>query len=109
MRMSTPAARNWVDRTVPLVVHAATWWTALTVVGITLAVLIYRLLAERGRRKTLEATFQAPAGTIVALGNGPAGASMLVWVGEGQRREQPAPVIWVCPPSAAQVRSRRQM
>lgn len=97
MRMSTPVTRNWVERMVPFVVHAATWPAALTVAGITLAVLIYRLLAERGRRKTLEATFQAPAGTMVALGKGPAGPSMWVLVGEGRPEQpQPAPVIWVC-------------
>jgi len=105
MRMSTPATRNWVERTAPFMVHATTWWTALTVAGIVLAVLVYRLLAERERRKTLEVTFQAPVGTMVALGKGPAGPSMLVLVGEGQRPEQPVPAIWVCHRSATQVRS----
>jgi hypothetical protein len=105
MEMSSPASRNWVERTAPFMAHAATWWTALTVAGIVLAVLIYRLLAERGRRKTLQATFQAPAGTMVALGKGPAGPSMLVLVGEGQRPEQPAVAIWVCHRSATRVRS----
>jgi hypothetical protein len=108
MRTSSPAGRNWVDRTAPFIVHATTWRTALTVAGIVFAVLIYRLLAERARRKTLEVTFQAPAGTMVALGEGPAGPSMLVLVGEGERPEQSAPVIWVCHRSSAQVRSRRQ-
>lgn len=93
---------------VPFAVHAATWWTALTVAGVTLAVLIYRLLAERARRKTLEATFRAPAGTVVALGRGPAGPSMLVLVGEEERPGQQDAVIWVCHRSAAQARSRRQ-
>ena len=106
--MSTPATQNWVERTAPFVVHPTTWWTALTVAGIVLTGLAYRLLAERGRRKTLEATFHAPAGTIVALGKGPAGPSMLVLVGEGQRPEQPVPSIWVCHRSATQVRHRRQ-
>jgi hypothetical protein len=108
MRMSTAADRNWLESVVPFAVHAATWWTALTVVGVTLAVLIYRLLAERGRRKTLEATFRAPGGTVVALGKGPAGPSMWVWVGEGQRPGQQDAVIWVCHRSAAQARPRRQ-
>jgi hypothetical protein len=39
-------------------VHVTTWWTALTVAGIVLAVLIHRLLTERGR-KMLEATGMA--------------------------------------------------
>jgi hypothetical protein len=109
MRMSTAAGRNWLERIVPFVVHAATWWAVLTVAGVTLAVLIYRLLAERGRRKTLEVAFRAPAGTVVALGKGPAGPSLWVWVGEGQHPgQQQVPVIWVCHRSAEQVRSRRQ-
>jgi hypothetical protein len=108
MKMSTPATWNWVERTASFMVHATTWWTELTVAGMVLIVLFYRLLAERARRKTLQATFQAPAGTVVALGKGPAGPSMLVLVSEGQRPEQPAPVICVSHRSAAQVRSRRQ-
>lgn len=108
MRMSTPATQNWVERTALVMVHATTWWTALTVAGMVLTVLVYRLLAERERRKTLEATFQAPPGTVVALGKSPAGPSVLVLVGEGQRPEQPVPAIWVCHRSATQARSRRQ-
>jgi hypothetical protein len=108
MRMSTPATQSWVGRTALVMMHAATWWTALTAAGMVLTVLVYRLLAERGRRKTLEAMFQAPAGTVVALGKSPVGPSMLVLVGEGQRFEQPVSAIWVCHRSGMQVRSRRQ-
>jgi hypothetical protein len=88
--------------------HIASWWAALTVLGIALAVLIYRLLAERGRRKTLEVTFRAPANTVVILGKGPSGPSTWIWVGERQREEQPGQVVWVCHQSAAQVRHRRR-
>jgi hypothetical protein len=58
----------------------------------------YRLLAERGRRKTLEATYQAaPGGTIVELGGGPAGPPMIVRVGYGV----PLPAVHVHVPGPA--------
>jgi hypothetical protein len=81
---------------------------ALTVAGVMLAGLAFRLLAERGRRKTLEAAFRAPANTVVVLDKGPGGPSMWVWVGEGPSPGEPQPAIWVCHRSAAQARPRRQ-
>jgi hypothetical protein len=68
------------------------------VIVIMFARLIYRLLAERERRRTLEATYRyAPPGTVVVQGEGPGGPPMWIRVGEGQRAEPlPAqPVIRV--------------
>jgi hypothetical protein len=67
-----------------LVLHAMSWWALTGFVVLAFGFLAYRLLAERGRRKTLEVTYRdAPGGTIVALGGGPSGAPMIVWVGHG--------------------------
>jgi hypothetical protein len=106
--MSMPAGPGWTGRLALLAAHAASWWTALAVAGVVLASLVFRLLAERSRRKTLEAAFRAPARTLVIMDKGPGGPAMWVWVGENQSSEQPEPVTWVHPSSAAQVRLRRQ-
>ena len=74
--------------------------------GVTVVILGYRLLAERGRRKTLTAISQAPANTVVFLGKGPGGPSMWVWVGD--RRSSAAPDLRVLHRSPEQARSRRQ-
>ena len=102
-----PAASGWPGRAALLAVHAVSWWMAIVVAGVVLAGLAFRLLAERGRRKTLEAVFRAPAHTVVILGKGPGGPPMWVRVGEGRSPAWPEPVIWVCHQSAAPVRSRR--
>jgi hypothetical protein len=69
-----------------LMTHAVSWSAGCSVIVITLGVLIYRLLAERERRKTLEVTYRhAPAGTVVVQGDGPGVPRMWIRVGEGQR------------------------
>ncbi len=63
-------------------------WPGVCVVIVSLAcILIYRLLAERGRRKTLvELCRNAGEGTVVVLGRGPGGPEMRVQVGAGPRQ-----------------------
>ena len=71
-------------------VHVASWPGACAVMVTIFGFLAYRLLAERGRRRTLEATYRyAPAGTAVVQGDGPGGPPMWIWVGEGVRPEPP--------------------
>ena len=108
MRISTPVDPGWIERIALLAAHGVSWWAALTVAGTVVAGLVFRLLAERGRRKTLEAAFQAPANTVVVLDKGPGGPSMWIWVGDTPSPGRADPVIWVCHRSAEQVRSRRQ-
>jgi hypothetical protein len=92
--MSTVPARGWVERAAPVVAHVVSWWVAAAVLLVTFGILTYRLLAERARRKTLEATYRyAPAGTVVVQGEGPGGPPMWIRVGEGQRPEPPGAVI----------------
>jgi hypothetical protein len=80
-----------------LMTHVVSWPAGCLVSVVTFGFLIYRLLAERERRKTLEAAYRhAPAGTVVVQGDGPGGPPMWIRVGEGQRPEPaPRPVIWV--------------
>jgi hypothetical protein len=67
----------------PLVAHLGTRWGECTMIVITFGFLLFRLLAERGRRKTLRVIArEAPAGTVVALGEGPGGPAMWVRVGD---------------------------
>jgi len=52
---------------------------------ITFGLLLFRLLVERGRRKTIRViACEAPAGTVVAMGEGPGGPAMWVRVGDGR-------------------------
>ena len=62
-------------------VHVLAWpYTA----AVLAATAVYRLLAERGRRKTLiDLVSHAPAGTIVVMERGPGGPAMWVRVGNG--------------------------
>ena len=71
--MSTASSRTVVGRmTLLLGAHVLTWWSAVAMVIVIFGILLYRLLAERARRKTLESTYHyAPAGTIVVQGEGP--------------------------------------
>lgn len=64
-------------------VHVLAWpYTAVVLA----AGAVYRLLAERARRKTLiNLVSGAPAGTIVVMEKGPGGPAMWVRVGEGPR------------------------
>jgi hypothetical protein len=90
MRTSTAPHRGWLEGTALFAVHVVSWPAACAVIVTVLAVLAYRLLAERERRKTLEATYRyAPPKTVVALDDGPGGPPMRVWVGEGERPQPP--------------------
>jgi hypothetical protein len=91
--MPTRATQGLTGCAMLLVAQASSWWTVLAVLGTTFGILGYRLLAERGRRKTLEAAFLAPANTVVVLGEGSGGPPMWVWVGTGQQPACPLPGI----------------
>jgi hypothetical protein len=62
-------------------VHVLAWpYTA----AILAATAVYRLLAERARRKTLvDLVSRAPADTIVVMEKGPGGPAMWIKVGGG--------------------------
>lgn len=54
-------------------------------VAALLALLGYRLTAEKARRRTLtEVCAYAPTGTVIVQESGPGGPAMWVWIG-GQR------------------------
>jgi hypothetical protein len=64
-----------------LALHVLAWPYVAVVLAATD---VYRLLAERSRRKTLvDLISHAPAGTIVIMGKGPGGPAMWVRVGDG--------------------------
>jgi hypothetical protein len=74
--------------------HVVSWWEACAVIVVWFGTLVYRLLAERERRKTLEATYRyAARGTVVVQGEGPGGPPMWIRVGDGQWPVQPAPPV----------------
>jgi hypothetical protein len=61
--------------------HVLAWPYTAAILAVTA---IYRLLAERARRKTLvDLVSRAPAGTIVVMEKGPGGPAMWVRVGDG--------------------------
>jgi hypothetical protein len=63
--------------------HALTWPQAVVALGVLLALLTYRLLTERARRKTLtELVERSPQGTIVLQERGAGGPAMRIKVGE---------------------------
>jgi len=65
--------------------HVVSWEGTCAVLVASAAILIYRLLAERGRRKTLEITYRyAPHKTVLVLGEGPGGPAMWIQVGGQQ-------------------------
>ena len=72
-------------------VHVLAWpYTAV----ILAAAAVYRLLAERARRKTLvDLVSHAPAGTIVVMEKGPGGPAMWVRVGYGPQFS-PRAEVW---------------
>lgn len=73
--------------------HMVSWPGAGMVIVTVTCILIYRLLAERGRRKTLlELCRNAREGTVVVLGRGPGGPEMRVQVGAGPQQPSPAAV-----------------
>lgn len=85
MAESTAPATGWAVHAMPLVAHLGTRWGICTMIVITFGLLLFRLLAERGRRKTIHVIARdAPAGTVVALGQGPGGPAMWIRVGDGR-------------------------
>ena len=94
MAISTAPAWGWAERAAPLAAHAVSWWAVGAMTVVTFGTLLYRLLAERCRRKTLQATFRdAPGGTVVFQGKGPGGPPMWVWIGDDPRPEPPSVII----------------
>jgi hypothetical protein len=80
--MSAEPASGWFGTTAMAAAHAVTWPGACAITVIVLGILAYRLLAEHGRRKTLEATYRhALPGTVVVQDDGPGGPAMWIWVG----------------------------
>jgi hypothetical protein len=80
--MTTLTAGWWaVASTGSKAVHVLTWPYSAAVL---VATAVYRLLAERARRKTLvELVTHAPTGTIVVMEKGPGGPAMWITVGDG--------------------------
>jgi hypothetical protein len=72
-------------------VHLLAWPYTAVVLTVTV---VYRLLAERARRKTLvDLVSHAPTGTIVVMEKGPGGPAMWVRVGDGLQ-VAPQPEVW---------------
>jgi uncharacterized protein (DUF849 family) len=72
-------------------VHILAWPYTGVVAAVTA---VYRLLAERARRKTLvDLVSHAPTGTIVVMGKGPGGPAMWVRVG-GELQVPLQPEVW---------------
>jgi hypothetical protein len=73
-------------------VHVLAWpYTAAALA----ATAVYRLLAERTRRKTLvDLVSRAPAGTIVVMGKGPGGPAMWIRVGDDGPQFPPRAEVW---------------
>jgi hypothetical protein len=100
-----PSREGWLEHLGPVAVQVITlvigWPGVCAGVSVVFVALVYRLLAEWQRRKTLLATYlYAPAGTIVVQGHGPAGAPLWVRVGGGS----PSTVIvWVTSPGCRRV------
>jgi hypothetical protein len=80
--MPIPPGARWSPGTALAACWAAGWPGACAVVSVVVLTAIYRLLAERERRKVLlDIYLNAPAGTEVVQGRGPAGPPMRVRVG----------------------------
>jgi hypothetical protein len=86
MRLSDARHQGWAELGTGLVAHAGSWPVACVMVAALLALLGYRLAAEKARRRTLaEACAYAPPGTVIVQKAGPGGPAMWVWIGDGQR------------------------
>jgi hypothetical protein len=73
-------------------VHVLAWPYTAAVLAVTA---VYRLLAERARRKTLvDLVSRAPAGTIVVMEKGPGGPAMWVKVGDGPQYPPVRGEVW---------------
>src|ERR1035441_2503586 len=96
MTTSRLSHRGWLEGSALFAMHMASWPSACAVMVTVFAILAYRLLAERERRKTLEATYRyAPAKTVVAQDDRGGGPAMRIWVGGGER-PQPPPSQCTC-------------
>jgi hypothetical protein len=85
------AVRWAVASTGAAAVHVLAWPYAAAILAVTA---VYRLLAERERRKTLmDLVSRAPAGTIVVMEKGPGGPAVWVKVG-GELQFPPRPEVW---------------
>ena len=85
------AGRGAVASAGAAAVHVLAWPYTAVVLAVTA---VYRLLAERARRKTLvDLVSHAPAGTIVVMEKGPGGPAMWVRVGDGPQFP-PRPEVW---------------
>ena len=85
------AVRWAVASTGAAAVHVLAWPYAAAILAVTA---VYRLLAERGRRKTLvDLVLRAPTGTIVVMEKGPGGPAVWVKVG-GELQFPPRPEVW---------------
>src|SRR4029077_11957907 len=83
IKTSTPPHRGWLTGAALSAVHVLSWPGACAVIVSVFGILVYRLLAERARRKTLEATFRAaPPNTVVVQDGGPGRPAMRVRVRE---------------------------
>jgi hypothetical protein len=77
------AARWALASTGAAAAHVVAWPCTAAILVVTA---IYRLLAERARRKTLvDLVSHAPAGTVVVMEKGPGGPAMWIRVGDGLR------------------------
>jgi hypothetical protein len=85
------AVRWAVASTGAAAVHVLAWPYAAAILAVTA---VFRLLAERGRRKTLvDLVLRAPTGTIVVMEKGPGGPAMWVRVGS-ELQFPPRPEVW---------------
>lgn len=108
VKITVGSNRGWTERFAMIVAHLASWWGACVVIVVIFGILLYRLLAERERRKTLEVTYlYAPANTVVVQEEGPGGPPMWIRVGDGPRPEPSAVFIRV-QTAQSQVRSWRR-
>ena len=109
--MSRPSSVWWRERLGPVVALAACratgWAGTCAMVSVVLLMVIYRLAAERERRKALlDIYLIAPAGTEVVHDAGPGGPSLRVRVGGGVRKHSPDLVM--ARPVAHPGRARRR-
>jgi hypothetical protein len=88
----------------------ASAWTAGTVVAVLVIKAVYRLLAERARRTTLDHLFRsAPGGSVIEQKSGVGAPGMTIWVGDGRKRcDIGHPIVVVLHPQASDGRVLRE-
>ena len=86
IKTSTTPHRGWLTGAALSALHMLSWPGACAMIVSMFGILVYRLLAERARPKTLEATFRAaPPNTVVVQDAGAGGPAMRIWIGEVER------------------------